>query len=144
MAFKIPNFSKQMGGSPFAMKSPLNGPYEEALKRDPNLASYIAERKKHEKGTPEYNAAQNKINAAYKKGPTNRSETKTEESNESSSSNESTAADEAPKSDDKKEHKPAEGVKVKSRKEKRAAKRVARLSKKNKKKGLRTMIHYEK
>ncbi len=26
MGFKIPNFAKQMGGSPFAMKSPLTAP----------------------------------------------------------------------------------------------------------------------
>ena len=58
MAFKIPNFAKQMGGSPFAMKSPLKenlsgtsnasqkSPYERALEKDSNLPSYIKERKK--------------------------------------------------------------------------------------------------
>ena len=47
-------------------------PYAEAKKRDPKLDSYIKERSKHKKGTPEYNAQQNKINKAYGKGPTNR------------------------------------------------------------------------
>ena len=50
-------------------------PYAEAKKRDPKLDSYIKERNKHKKGTPEYNAQQNKINKAYGKGPTNRSTT---------------------------------------------------------------------
>jgi hypothetical protein len=132
MAFKIPNFAKQMGGSPFAMKSPLTAPtgssgkspYEKALEKDSNLPSYIAERKKHKKGSSEYNAAQNKINKAYGKGPTNRPTAKTKVEPES-------------KPEEKKsgEHKPSEGVKVKTRKQKRAEKRVGRLEKKAKKKG---------
>ena len=136
MAFKIPNFAKQMGGSPFAMKSPLKvdppsqnsrsekSPYERALEKDSNLPSYIKERKKHEKGTPEYNAAQNKINKAYGKGPTDRPTAKTKV--------ESSSKPEEKKSG---EHKPSEGVKVKTRKQKRAEKRVGRLEKKAKKKG---------
>lgn len=39
--------------------------YAEAKKADKNLDSYIAKRKKLKKGSPEYNAIQNKINAAY-------------------------------------------------------------------------------
>jgi len=39
--------------------------FAEAKKRDPNLSKYVAERKKHKKGSPEYNALQNKINKAY-------------------------------------------------------------------------------
>ena len=39
--------------------------YAEAKKADKNLDSYIAQRKKLKKGSPEYNAIQNKINAAY-------------------------------------------------------------------------------
>lgn len=48
------------------------GSYAEAKKRDPKLDSYIKQRKGLKKGTPEYNAVQNKINKAYGKGPTNR------------------------------------------------------------------------
>ena len=39
--------------------------YAEAKSADKNLDSYIAQRKKLKKGSPEYNAIQNKINAAY-------------------------------------------------------------------------------
>tara|TARA_R110001592_G_scaffold216053_1_gene469531 strand:- start:94 stop:657 length:564 start_codon:yes stop_codon:yes gene_type:complete len=134
MAFKIPNFAKQMGGSPFAMKSPLKvdrdsqnsssekSPYERALAKDSNLPSYIKERKKHKPGSPEYNAAQNKINKAYGKGPTDRPTAKTKVK-PASKPEEKTSG----------EHKPSEGVKVKTRKQKRAEKRVGRLEKKAKK-----------
>jgi hypothetical protein len=44
-------------------------PYAEALKRDSNLPSYIKKRKTLKKGTPEWNANQNRINKAYGKGP---------------------------------------------------------------------------
>tara|TARA_R100000278_G_scaffold41009_2_gene36157 strand:+ start:227 stop:868 length:642 start_codon:yes stop_codon:yes gene_type:complete len=40
--------------------------YAEAKKNDPNLGAYVAERKKHKKGSPEYKAVQAKINAAYR------------------------------------------------------------------------------
>tara|TARA_R110002020_G_scaffold473956_1_gene704075 strand:+ start:617 stop:1735 length:1119 start_codon:yes stop_codon:yes gene_type:complete len=43
--------------------------YADAAKKDPKLNSYIKQRKGLKKGTPEYNAVQNKINAAYGKGP---------------------------------------------------------------------------
>lgn len=43
--------------------------YADAAKKDPKLNSYIKQRKGLTKGTPEYNAVQNKINAAYGKGP---------------------------------------------------------------------------
>ena len=43
--------------------------YDKALKKDPKLPEYIKKRKSLTKGTPEYNANQNKINAAYGKGP---------------------------------------------------------------------------
>ena len=46
-------------------KKKSNGSYSRAKKNDPNLASYIAGRKKHAKGSDEYNAFQNKINKAY-------------------------------------------------------------------------------
>ena len=46
-------------------KSPMKATYAEALKKDSNLASYIKKRKTLTKGTPEWNANQNKINAAY-------------------------------------------------------------------------------
>ena len=45
----------------------FDGPYEKALKKDPNLASYISERSKHKPGSDAYEAAQAKINAAYGK-----------------------------------------------------------------------------
>jgi len=44
-------------------------PYAKALKKDPKLPEYIKKRKSLTKGTPAYNANQNKINAAYGKGP---------------------------------------------------------------------------
>ena len=44
-------------------------PYAKALKKDPKLPEYIKKRKSLTKGTPEYNANQNKINKAYGKGP---------------------------------------------------------------------------
>jgi hypothetical protein len=46
-------------------KTSTGDPYAKAKKKDPNLPSYIKERKKHAKGSAEYNAIQNKINAAY-------------------------------------------------------------------------------
>jgi len=49
------------GGATAAKK----GTYASAKKKDPNLDSYIAQRKKLKKGTPEYNKIQGKINAAY-------------------------------------------------------------------------------
>jgi hypothetical protein len=44
-----------------------NDPYAKALKKDPKLASYIKERKKHKPGSDAYEAQQAKINAAYGK-----------------------------------------------------------------------------
>ena len=46
--------------------------YAEAKKKDPKLDEYIAARNKHPKGSADYIEAQNKINAAYGKGPTDR------------------------------------------------------------------------
>ena len=43
--------------------------YADAKKKDPKLDSYIKIRNNSKKGSPEYTAAQNKINAAYGKGP---------------------------------------------------------------------------
>ena len=65
-------------------------PYAEAKKRDPKLDSYIKERSKHKKGTPEYNAQQNKINKAYGKGPTNRPTTTTKPVDDKSTDNKPT------------------------------------------------------
>mgnify|MGYP003633116041 CR=1 FL=1 len=45
--------------------SPKKDPYGDAKKNDPNLDKHITERDKHKKGTPEYDAAQNRINKAY-------------------------------------------------------------------------------
>ena len=44
-----------------------NDPYAKALKKDPKLASYIKDRKKHKPGSSEYEALQTKINKAYGK-----------------------------------------------------------------------------
>lgn len=56
-----------------------DGGYSAAKERNPNLDKLTRERNRlrdaGKKGTPEYNAVQNKINAAYGKGPTNRPET---------------------------------------------------------------------
>ena len=59
--------SKPAGSAPKAKspRSPMKATYAEALKKDSNLASYIKKRKTLTKGTPEWNANQNKINAAY-------------------------------------------------------------------------------
>jgi len=48
-------------------KSTKSDPYAKALKKDPKLASYIKERKKHKPGSDAYEAQQAKINAAYGK-----------------------------------------------------------------------------
>jgi hypothetical protein len=49
-----------------------SNPYSAAKKKDANLDSYIKSRNAAKKGSNEYNDAQNKINKAYGKGPTNR------------------------------------------------------------------------
>ena len=46
-------------------KTTKSDPYSRAKKNDPNLDNYIRERKKHKKGSAEYNRLQNKINEAY-------------------------------------------------------------------------------
>jgi hypothetical protein len=57
----IENFTKRKG-----KKSSSSGdPYARAKAKDPNLPAYIRERKKYAKGSAEYNAIQNRINAAY-------------------------------------------------------------------------------
>jgi len=49
-----------------------SNPYSAAKKKDANLDSYIKARNSATKGSNEYNDAQNKINRAYGKGPTDR------------------------------------------------------------------------
>ena len=53
-------------------QAPKTGTYASAKKKDPKLDSYIKARTAAKKGSSDYNAAQNKINKAYGKGPTNR------------------------------------------------------------------------
>ncbi len=53
-------------------KAPKTGTYASAKKKDKNLDTYIKTRNNAKPGSSDYNAAQNKINAAYGKGPTNR------------------------------------------------------------------------
>ena len=61
----------KMKGSPMQRNFGIGSPtrkissYAEAKKKDPNLDAYIAERKKHDAGSAEYEAAQSKINVAY-------------------------------------------------------------------------------
>ena len=50
----------------------IKNPYAAAKKRDSNLDSYVKQRNAADKGSLEYNEAQNKINKAYGKGPTDR------------------------------------------------------------------------
>jgi len=119
MAFKIPNFAKQMGGSPFHVTpDPSTG---SSTKKSSMAAVGTEERKKQ---YDEKNWKYDDTIAGYNRDGSKKEEPKKEEPKKEEPKNE------------KKDHKPAEGVKVKSRKEKRAARRVARLSKKNKKKGL--------
>ncbi len=70
-----------------------SNPYSDAKAKDPKLDDYIKERNRlrdsGKKGSAEYNAVQNKINAAYGKGPTNRP-TSGGSSSSSSSSNKTT------------------------------------------------------
>ena len=56
-------------GSMADMKTMAKSTYAEAKKKNPNLDKLIEKRKGLDKGTPEYNAVQNKINKAYGKGP---------------------------------------------------------------------------
>jgi hypothetical protein len=56
-------------GSMADMKTMAKSTYAEAKKKNPNLDKLIEKRKDLDKGTPEYNAVQNKINKAYGKGP---------------------------------------------------------------------------
>jgi len=67
--------------------------YAEAKKRDPKLDEHIKARNAAEKGSPEYNAAQNRINKAYGKGPTDRkTTTKTSETKGSKTTTKTTDA----------------------------------------------------
>ena len=64
-AMKMKAKAARPAGSVSKGKSPMKATYAEALKKDSNLASYIKKRKTLTKGSPEWNANQNKINAAY-------------------------------------------------------------------------------
>jgi len=60
-----PDTGKVVKTKPKVKAKPKVDKFAEAKKKDPNLSKYVAERKKHKKGSPEYNALQNKINKAY-------------------------------------------------------------------------------
>ena len=60
-----PDTGKVVKKKPKVKAKPKVDKFAEAKKKDPNLSKYVAERKKHKKGSPEYNAIQNKINKAY-------------------------------------------------------------------------------
>ena len=79
---------------------PKSNPYADAAKKDPKLNSYIKQRKGLKKGTPEYNAVQNKINAAYGKGP--QRSTKTVDSSNKKSTIKSKVVDYNPAAEKKK------------------------------------------
>ena len=67
------------GGKSTNTKKKETGSYASAKKNDPKLDSYIKTRNASKKGSSDYNKAQNLINKAYGKGPTNRPvETKAE------------------------------------------------------------------
>jgi hypothetical protein len=81
MAFNMKGSPAKMGriqgtaghASALKMKAEANAasalkqadPYSEALKKDPKLGEYVKTRSSSEKGSDEYNSAQNKINVAY-------------------------------------------------------------------------------
>jgi len=79
---------------------PKSNSYADAAKKDPKLNSYIKQRKGLTKGTPEYNAVQNKINAAYGKGP--QRSTKTVDSSNKKSTIKSKVVDYNPAAEKKK------------------------------------------
>jgi hypothetical protein len=68
-----PDAKDPLEGKEFGTKGKMNAtkstvkkdPYAEAKKRDPKLPEYIKQRQGLKKGTPEYNAVQDKINKAY-------------------------------------------------------------------------------
>jgi len=96
MAFNMKGSPAKMGriqgtaghASALKMKAEANAasalkkadPYAKALKKDPKLGEYIKTRSSSEKGSAEYDAAQNKINVAYgnktRHGATSSTETK--------------------------------------------------------------------
>ena len=172
MAFKIPNFSKQMGGSPFHKKGsplhdkwgttlyggrsggtterhqeieaevdaaenePIAPPPVEVIEAEPQatvwnseLDELAAKRNTLERGSNEYNIVQNRINelsGVSKRYPVDEVEEIVENPNNVE------AIDIAV---DPTSHVPAEGIQVRSRKQKRAARRVARLRAKARNKG---------
>lgn len=63
------NRTGKSGSNAESKTKKVGGTYADAKKKDPKLDSYIKIRNNSEKGSPEYTAAQNKINAAYGKGP---------------------------------------------------------------------------
>ena len=70
MSAKLASESSKVAITPSGAKR--TNPYADAKKKDPNLGSYVKQRNAAAKGSLEYNEAQNKINKAYGKGPTNR------------------------------------------------------------------------
>jgi Spy/CpxP family protein refolding chaperone len=126
MGFKIPNFAKQMGGSPFAMKSPLN-------KGDGAEISKSQEEKP--KGPDWSKAPKNNTQARrdwYTKNKLKQDETtKVKSDTDTKPSSETTTTSNNSSSDSK----DSKEIKVKTRKEKRSARRADRLKAKAKSKG---------
>jgi len=62
-----PEYLKKNPSVKSKYREKADDPYAKALKKDPKLASYIKDRKKHKPGSAEYEALQAKINKAYGK-----------------------------------------------------------------------------
>ena len=119
MGFKIPNFAKQMGGSPFAMKSPLH-----VDRASQNTAS--------DKKGPDWSKAP-KNNTQARRDWYTKNNLKQDETTKVKSDTD-TKPSTASKSSETKDDKP----KTKTRKQMRAEKRVGKLKKKQEKKGALT------
>jgi hypothetical protein len=122
MGFKIPNFAKQMGGSPFAMKSPLS-------KGD---GAEISKSQEEKPKGPDWSKAP-KNNTQARRDWYTKNKLKQDETTKVKSDTD-TKPSTASKSSETKDDKP----KTKTRKQMRAEKRVGRLKKKQEKKGALT------
>ena len=147
MGFKIPNFVKQMGGSPFPMKSPLTAPTGSSGKTKSYDEAYdaLSDEKKAEYRKSD-KAGDGKGRERFKKAAKDYNTEKygTTEPTRDSKKAGKTKAELAKEVKAKKpaETKPAETKsdkpKTKTRKQMRAEKRVGRLKKKQEKKGALT------
>jgi len=119
-----PKTETPRGGAETKPKPKAN-PYADAKKRDPELDKHIKARNAAERGSREYNEAQNKINRAYGKGPIRKVEPmeKTKSRGPAQVENKS-----APKPTLQTRSKPTPPPAPKSQKEQRTDKKVARIT----------------